>query len=40
MRKSAFEGNILRLLRNEVQYELQRSTPTQVFFFFFLGESK
>ena len=34
MRKSAFEGNILRLLRNEIQYELQRSTPTQVFFFF------
>ncbi|KAM3700161.1 hypothetical protein ACB098_05G077100 [Castanea mollissima] len=29
MRKSAFEGNILRLLRNEIQYELQRFTPTQ-----------
>ena len=39
MRKSAFEGNILRLLRNEIQYELQRSTPTQVFFFFFWGKA-
>lgn len=29
MRKSAFEGNILRLLRNEVQYELERSPPVQ-----------
>ncbi|KAM7483585.1 hypothetical protein LguiB_008168 [Lonicera macranthoides] len=29
MRKSAFEGNILRLLRNEIQYELERSPPTQ-----------
>lgn len=29
MRKSAFEGNILRLLRNEIQYELQRCPPTQ-----------
>ncbi|KAK7381530.1 hypothetical protein VNO80_00075 [Phaseolus coccineus] len=27
MRKSAFEGNILRLLRNEIQYELQSSSP-------------
>lgn len=27
MRKSAFEGNILRLLRNEIQYELQSSPP-------------
>lgn len=31
MRKSAFEGNILRLLRNEIQYELERSSPKQVF---------
>lgn len=29
MRKSAFEGNILRLLRNEIQYELDRSPPNQ-----------
>ncbi|KAA8541975.1 hypothetical protein F0562_023127 [Nyssa sinensis] len=29
MRKSAFEGNILRLLRNEIQYELDRSPPKQ-----------
>ncbi|KAE9467707.1 hypothetical protein C3L33_00388, partial [Rhododendron williamsianum] len=29
MRKSAFEGNILRLLRNEIQYELDRSPPFQ-----------
>lgn len=29
MRKSAFEGNILRLLRNEIQYELGRSPPLQ-----------
>ncbi|XP_027344870.1 uncharacterized protein At2g39795, mitochondrial-like [Abrus precatorius] len=27
MSKSAFEGNILRLLRNEIQYELQSSPP-------------
>ncbi|KAL6559772.1 hypothetical protein OROGR_004889 [Orobanche gracilis] len=27
MRKSAFEGNILRLIRNEIQYELDRSPP-------------
>ncbi|CAJ1951383.1 unnamed protein product [Sphenostylis stenocarpa] len=27
MRKLAFEGNILRLLRNEIQYELQTSPP-------------
>lgn len=31
MRKLAFEGNIIRLLRNEIQYELERSPPTQVF---------
>ncbi|KAL3511956.1 hypothetical protein ACH5RR_024673 [Cinchona calisaya] len=29
MRKEAFEGNILRLLRNEIQYELDRSPPSQ-----------
>ncbi|CAL5444189.1 unnamed protein product [Camellia sinensis] len=29
MRKSALEGNILRLLRNEIQYELDRSPPSQ-----------
>ncbi|GMH17700.1 hypothetical protein Nepgr_019541 [Nepenthes gracilis] len=29
MRKSAFEGNILRLLRNEIQYELDRSPLEQ-----------
>ncbi|CAK9186811.1 unnamed protein product [Ilex paraguariensis] len=29
MRKSAFEGNIIRLLRNEIQYELDRSPPSQ-----------
>ncbi|GAB4842648.1 hypothetical protein Ancab_012621 [Ancistrocladus abbreviatus] len=29
MRKSAFEGNILRLLRNEIDYELDRSLPDQ-----------
>ncbi|KAI4355810.1 hypothetical protein L6164_004549 [Bauhinia variegata] len=27
MRKAAFEGNILRLLRNEIQCELERSPP-------------
>lgn len=27
MRKSAFEGTILRLLRSEIQYELQSSPP-------------
>ncbi|CAB4272931.1 unnamed protein product [Prunus armeniaca] len=27
MRKSAFEGHVLRLLRNEIQYELDRSPP-------------
>ncbi|KAK7294002.1 hypothetical protein RJT34_16885 [Clitoria ternatea] len=27
MRKSAFEGNILRFLRSEIQYELQSSPP-------------
>lgn len=30
MQKSAFEGNILRLLRNEIRYELEHSPPTQV----------
>lgn len=30
MRRSAFEGNILRLLRNEIRYELDRSPPSQV----------
>ncbi|KAH7547462.1 hypothetical protein FEM48_Zijuj01G0312700 [Ziziphus jujuba var. spinosa] len=29
MRKSAFDGNILRLLRNEIQYELDRAPPYQ-----------
>ncbi|GLT74951.1 hypothetical protein SLA2020_467130 [Shorea laevis] len=29
MRKSALEDNILRLLRNEIQYELERSPPKQ-----------
>lgn len=29
MRKSAFEGNILRLIRNEVQYELDHSPPSE-----------
>ncbi|CAK9310360.1 unnamed protein product [Citrullus colocynthis] len=29
MRRSAFEGNILRLLRNEIRYELDRSPPVQ-----------
>lgn len=29
MRKSAFEGNISRLLRREIQYELQSSPPKQ-----------
>ncbi|XP_044486496.1 uncharacterized protein At2g39795, mitochondrial-like isoform X3 [Mangifera indica] len=29
MRKSAIEGNILRLLRSEIQYELERSPPKQ-----------
>ncbi|KAL6137828.1 hypothetical protein ACLB2K_063117 [Fragaria x ananassa] len=29
MRKSAFEGNMLRLLRNEIQYELDRSPPNE-----------
>lgn len=32
MRRSAFEGNILRLLRNEIRYELDRSPPVQVCF--------
>ncbi|XP_051148029.1 uncharacterized protein At2g39795, mitochondrial-like [Andrographis paniculata] len=30
MRKSAFEGNILRLIRNEIQYELERSPPSEL----------
>ncbi|XVE89168.1 hypothetical protein DITRI_Ditri19aG0128900 [Diplodiscus trichospermus] len=29
MRKSAFQGNILRLLRNEIQYEQERGPPKQ-----------
>ncbi|CAI9113902.1 OLC1v1014602C1 [Oldenlandia corymbosa var. corymbosa] len=29
MRKEAFEGNILRLLRNEIQYEFDRSPPSE-----------
>lgn len=29
MRKSAFQDNILRLLRNEIQYELESSPPKQ-----------
>ncbi|KAK3430642.1 hypothetical protein EUGRSUZ_E02483 [Eucalyptus grandis] len=29
MRKSAFEGNILRLLRNEIQHELERAPPAK-----------
>ncbi|XP_057968945.1 uncharacterized protein At2g39795, mitochondrial [Malania oleifera] len=29
MRKSAFEGNILRLIRNEIEFELERSSPKQ-----------
>lgn len=36
MRKEAFEGNISRLLRNEIQYELQTSSPSNpvsIFFF-------
>ncbi|XP_050383098.1 uncharacterized protein At2g39795, mitochondrial-like [Argentina anserina] len=28
-RKSAFEGNMLKLLRSEIQYELDRSPPNQ-----------
>ena len=31
MRNAAFEGNMLRLLRREIQYELQSSPPNQVF---------
>ncbi|XP_052183825.1 uncharacterized protein At2g39795, mitochondrial-like isoform X2 [Diospyros lotus] len=30
MRKSALEGNIIRLLRNEIQYELDRSPSTSL----------
>lgn len=30
MRKAAFEGNMLRLIRNEIQYEHDRSPPQQV----------
>ncbi|XP_057514604.1 uncharacterized protein LOC130796292 [Actinidia eriantha] len=29
MRKSTFEGNLLRLLRNEIHYELDHSPPSQ-----------
>ncbi|KAK6120510.1 hypothetical protein DH2020_045768 [Rehmannia glutinosa] len=29
MRKSAFESNILRLIRNEIQYELDHSPPSE-----------
>ncbi|KAL1551328.1 hypothetical protein AAHA92_19187 [Salvia divinorum] len=29
MRKSAFEGNIVRLIRNEIQYELDHSPPPE-----------
>ncbi|XP_034695440.1 uncharacterized protein At2g39795, mitochondrial-like [Vitis riparia] len=29
MRKSAFEGNILRLLRSEIEYELEHFTPKE-----------
>ncbi|KAK6912283.1 Mitochondrial glycoprotein [Dillenia turbinata] len=29
MRKSAFQSNILRLLRNEIEYEIERSPPQQ-----------
>ncbi|KAK9282311.1 hypothetical protein L1049_005225 [Liquidambar formosana] len=29
MRRSAFEGNVLRLLRQEIQFELERSPPKQ-----------
>lgn len=29
LRRSAFEGNILRLIRNDIQYELERSPPQQ-----------
>lgn len=32
-RKSAFKDNLLRLVRNEIQYELDRSPPKQVLFF-------
>lgn len=30
MRKEAFEGKILRLLRNEIQYEIDRAPPAEV----------
>ncbi|KAL1198614.1 hypothetical protein V5N11_011263 [Cardamine amara subsp. amara] len=30
MQKSAFEGNILRLIRNEIEYELDHSPPLQL----------
>lgn len=39
MRKSAFEANILRLLRDEIQYELDRSPPHQVLESFLLVPS-
>lgn len=41
MRKTAFEDRICRLIRNDVQYELDRSPLTQVlcFYPFFFGFS-
>ncbi|KAL0354857.1 UNVERIFIED_CONTAM: hypothetical protein Sradi_3932600 [Sesamum radiatum] len=36
MRKSAFEANILRLIRNEIQYELDRSPPAELLLVLFL----
>lgn len=35
-RKSAFKDNLLRLVRNEIQYELDRSPPKQVLFYLLL----
>lgn len=34
MRKEAFEGNISRLLRNEIQYEIQSSSSSKPVRFF------
>lgn len=34
MRKEAFEGHILRLLRNEVRFEIDRSPPSKVLYYF------
>lgn len=31
MQRSAFQGNIVRLIRNEIEYELDHSPPLQVF---------